>query len=42
MCSSSGWPLNSASRADGNDDSWNWSDTSHTRSVNDYYGVPYV
>ena len=26
----------------GNDDSWNWSDTSRTRSVNDYYGVPYV
>ena len=26
----------------GNDNSWNWSDTSRTRSVNDYYGVPFV
>jgi len=25
-----------------NDDSWNWSDTGRTRSVDDYYGVPYV
>jgi hypothetical protein len=25
-----------------NDDSWNWADTKRTRSVNDYYGVPYV
>jgi hypothetical protein len=25
-----------------NDDSWNWADTQRTRSVNDYYGVPYV
>ena len=26
----------------GNDNSWNWSDTSRTRAVNDYYGVPVV
>ncbi len=26
----------------GNDNSWNWSDTSRTRAVNDYYGVPFV
>jgi hypothetical protein len=26
----------------GNDNSWNWSDTQRTRSVNDYYGVPFV
>ncbi len=26
----------------GNDNSWNWSDTSRTRAVNDYYGVPGV
>jgi hypothetical protein len=26
----------------GNDNSWNWSDVKRTRSVNDYYGVPYV
>ena len=26
----------------GNDNSWNWSDTSRTRSINDYYGVPFV
>jgi hypothetical protein len=25
-----------------NDDSWNWPDTSRTRSVDYYYGVPYV
>ena len=25
-----------------NDNVWNWSDASRTRSVNDYYGVPYV
>ena len=24
----------------GNDNSWNWADTSRTRAVNDYYGVP--
>jgi hypothetical protein len=23
------------------DSSWNWGDTSRTRAVNDYYGVPY-
>ena len=26
----------------GNENSWNWSDTSRTRAVNDYYGVPLV
>jgi PRC-barrel domain len=26
----------------GNDNAWNWSDASRTRSVNDYYGVPTV
>jgi hypothetical protein len=26
----------------GNDNSWNWSDMSRTRSINDYYGVPFV
>jgi hypothetical protein len=26
----------------GNDNAWNWSDTSKARTVNDYYGVPYV
>src|ERR1700759_2557079 len=26
----------------GNDNSWNWADTSRTRSINDYYGVPFV
>jgi hypothetical protein len=26
----------------GNDNSWNWSDTARARSVNDYYGVPFV
>jgi hypothetical protein len=26
----------------GNDNSCNWSDTSRTRSINDYYGVPFV
>ena len=26
----------------GNDNSWNWADTSRTRAVNDYYGVPFV
>ena len=26
----------------GNDNSWNWGDTSRTRAVNDYYGVPGV
>ena len=26
----------------GNDNSWNWADESRARSVNDYYGVPYV
>jgi len=26
----------------GNDNSWNWSDTSRARAVNDYYGVPFV
>jgi hypothetical protein len=26
----------------GNDNSWNWSDTSRTRSINDYYGIPFV
>jgi hypothetical protein len=25
----------------GNDNSWNWADTSRARSVNDYYGVPF-
>jgi hypothetical protein len=25
-----------------NDNSWNWSDTSRTRSINDYYGIPFV
>jgi hypothetical protein len=25
-----------------NENSWNWSDTSRTRAVNDYYGVPLV
>jgi hypothetical protein len=25
-----------------NDNTWNWSDESRARSVNDYYGVPYV
>ena len=24
----------------GNDNAWNWADTSRTRAVNDYYGVP--
>ena len=24
----------------GNDNSWNWADTSRARAVNDYYGVP--
>ena len=24
-----------------NDSAWNWGDTTRTRSVNDYYGVPY-
>jgi hypothetical protein len=26
----------------GNDNAWNWSDDSRIRSVNDYYGIPYV
>ena len=26
----------------GNDNTWNWSDTSRTRAVNEYYGVPFV
>jgi hypothetical protein len=26
----------------GNDNGWNWGDTSRTRAVNDYYGVPGV
>src|SRR3954462_3886255 len=26
----------------GSDDSWDWPDPSRSRSVNDYYGVPYV
>lgn len=26
----------------GNDNAWNWSDASKARSVNDYYGIPYV
>jgi hypothetical protein len=26
----------------GNDNTWNWSDASKARSVNEYYGVPYV
>jgi hypothetical protein len=26
----------------GSDNSWNWADTSRTRAVNDYYGVPGV
>jgi hypothetical protein len=26
----------------GNDNAWNWADTSRTRAVNDYYGVPGV
>ena len=26
----------------GNDNSWNWADTTRTRAVNDYYGVPTV
>jgi len=26
----------------GNDNAWNWADTSRTRAVNDYYGVPIV
>jgi hypothetical protein len=25
-----------------NDDNWNWADANRTRSVNEYYGVPYV
>jgi len=25
-----------------NDNSWNWADETRARSVNDYYGVPYV
>ena len=25
-----------------NDNSWNWADESRARSINDYYGVPYV
>jgi hypothetical protein len=25
----------------GNDNDWNWSDTTRTRAVNEYYGVPY-
>jgi hypothetical protein len=25
----------------GNDNSWNWADTSRARAVNDYYGVPF-
>ena len=26
----------------GNERDWNWADTGTTRSVNDYYGVPFV
>ena len=26
----------------GNDNSWNWADEARARSVNDYYGVPYM
>jgi PRC-barrel domain protein len=26
----------------GNDNAWNWADTSRTRAINDYYGVPFV
>ncbi len=26
----------------GNDNTWNWADESRARSVNDYYGIPYV
>lgn len=26
----------------GNDNAWNWSDSSRTRSVDDYYGIPFV
>jgi hypothetical protein len=25
----------------GNDNDWNWGDTTRTRAVNEYYGVPY-
>ena len=25
----------------GNDNDWNWDDTTRTRAVNEYYGVPY-
>jgi hypothetical protein len=26
----------------GNDNAWNWADEARARSVNDYYGVPFV
>jgi sporulation protein YlmC with PRC-barrel domain len=26
----------------GNDNAWNWSDVARARSINDYYGIPYV
>jgi hypothetical protein len=25
-----------------NDNAWNWSDAGRTKSINDYYGIPFV